>query len=144
MLHLLPAYIKPTGKPQRTIATSQSNFVCYAHDVASVKEPLKHAPYILIITENAPSPSDQHSYKEKISQILAYGDRKRYECSSVLQALAAVYHFHWLFEVEYDISVNNIWMVIQKHFFKMSFRGEVCSPAANKLIKSLPTLISSE
>lgn len=143
LLHLLPVYIKPTGRPQRTIATAQSNFVVYTHDASSINEPDKHAPYILIVTEDAPTETDKHKHKEKIKQILVYGDKKRYECSSVLQALAATYHFIWLFEIEYEKSVINCWMVIQKYFFNMTFDGELCSPAANKLIKSLPTQASS-
>ncbi|KAL5289762.1 hypothetical protein ACFFRR_009657 [Megaselia abdita] len=44
LLHLLPALIKPTGRPQ------QSNFLAYTSDVASVRK--EQTPYILVVTED--------------------------------------------------------------------------------------------
>lgn len=80
-------------------------------------------------------PEDQQ--KENIEQIIVYLDGHRYLCSTVKQALALTYKSLWLFGVKYHTSVTNVWMVIQKFFFKMSFPNEIWSPEAKQLVKVL-------
>lgn len=131
---MLPALLKPTGKPQRTVATAQKEFVRYTDDIAKVQIPDKQPPLILIVTEPSTSEEDD---KEKIKQIIVNCDGHKYERTTVVQAIAVAYKFCWLFGVAYPKSCNNVWMVIQKFFFKMSYRGESCSPDANNFLKKL-------
>lgn len=105
----------------------------YTSDIASVKESKTQPPYILIVTPDLPE--DQQ--KENIGQIIVYLDGHRYSCSSVQQALALTYKSIWLFGVKYHSSVQNVWMVIQKFFFKMSYQTEIWSPEAKQLVKVL-------
>lgn len=133
LLHLLPTQIKPTGKPQRSVQTAMKEFVDYTDDLANVQESNTHPPYILIVTE----PSIMEEEKENIRQITVYCDGYRYVCSSILQALGILYKIYWVFGVSYPPSTHNVWMVIQKYFFKMTFKGEAISPAGTKFLKKL-------
>lgn len=133
LLHLLPCLAKPTGKPQLSIATAQKNCVEYCTNIEEVNFTAKKSPFILILEEYA----NLEEEKEAIVQILAVCDSKKYICSSVIQALAIVYKYHWLFEVKYERSCHNSWMVIQKYFFDMTYKEETCSPAVNKILKKI-------
>uniref|UniRef100_T1H2S2 Uncharacterized protein n=1 Tax=Megaselia scalaris TaxID=36166 RepID=T1H2S2_MEGSC len=135
LLFLLPTYLKPTGKPQQSIATAQNNFILYTSNVAKLQISGDHPPCLIILVENDDEATEGD--KEKIVQIIAYFDGNKYICSTIIEALGAVYKFYWLFGISYPKSTNNTWMVIQKYFYKMSYAGESQSPNSAKLLSAL-------
>lgn len=132
---MLPSYLKPTGKPQQSIATAQNNFVLYTSDVAKLQMSADHPPCLIILVENDDEATEGD--KENILQIIAYFDGNKYICSTVVEALGAVYKFYWLFGITYPKSTNNTWMVIQKYFYKMHYIGESQSPNSTCLLSAL-------
>lgn len=133
LLYLLPTYTKPSGRPQLSIATAQEDFIHYIENAAALDISLKQSPLMVIIDDSTTLETE----KEFISQIIVCCDGKKYICCSVIQALSIMYKYFWLFELKYPRSCQNVWIVIQKYFFDMTYIGESCSPTATGLIKRL-------
>lgn len=132
ILHLLPALLKPTGRPQLPIVTAQQDFMYYTVDPSRSID-VQKLPHIIIVTDCVVG----HYAKESVSEIIVCCGQSRYHCSSVKEALGVLFKCYWLFGIPYPRSINNVMMGIQKYFFNMSYLGETCSPTVNKILKRL-------
>lgn len=97
----MPAFTKPTGKPQCPLLTAQTDFVQYTEDVATHTLGNKQAP-VLLIVEKSTSLEDS---KENIEQMVLCCEDRRYICSSIAQALGIMFKYFWLFHVYYPSSL---------------------------------------
>lgn len=133
LLYLLPTYVKPSGKPQLSIATAQQDLIQYIENAAALDISAKQSPIMVIVDDSKTFETE----KECISQILVCCDGKKYVTSSIIQALSVMYKYIWLFDLKYPRSCQNIWIVFQKYFFDMTYIGEASSPNATGLTKRL-------
>lgn len=135
LLYLFPSLIKPTGRPQQSILTSQMDFVVYSSDVANLNIRKDQPPCLIIRVANDDESTEGD--KEDILQILAYGDGNKYICSTIVEAVGVIFKYYWVFGVNYPKSTNNMWMIIQKFFYNMEFDGETISPDARTFLEKL-------
>lgn len=136
ILYLLPAVLKPTGRPQLPVSEAQENFVRYETDIRRLNNLKKKAPHVIIICNDT---TGKEAF-QKISQIALYIDGHFYICNTVLNALDQMFKAFYVFHIDYPPSVKNSLFFIQKYFYKMTIPGEKCSSATTQLITRLQSL----
>lgn len=133
VLYLLPAVCKPTGRPQLPVSEAQEYFLRFVTDVRHVKQPKKKTPHVTVVFKSVTGAS---AFQEVI-QVVLYMEGKYYMPTSVVHALEEMYASFWLFGIKYHPASRNAMHFIQKHFLKMSYINEKCSPATTKLLSIL-------
>lgn len=134
ILYLLPAVLKPTGRPQLPTAEAQQNFLYFECDVRKLAVPKeKIPPRVIVVCKNI---TGSKAF-EDITQIVLYMEGNYYIINTVLQAFEQMYKAYWVFGIPYSRANNNCLHFVMKFFFHMSYAYEKCSPSVTKLLKRL-------
>lgn len=71
------------------------------------------------------------------TQILVYFDEIKYKFFSVIKALDMCYKIYHVFNIEYPLESQNVWLFIQHYFYKMKLKFDKPCPLINQIISEL-------
>lgn len=128
-LHLLPGILKPTGRPQRSVADAQDSFVAHFKEAKDLT--ICDSPRVALI---GPSIFD-------VKQISMNFKDLNYVFDNALQALDVAFKSIWAFDREYPIAAKNCFVFIQQFFYGVEIDEQSFSPAVNRLKKIFDNIL---
>lgn len=130
LLYLLPAIVKPRGRPCKTIRDAQKSFLFYVDEAKNIT-PMK-TPTIIVVGN-----------KVNIKQIVVNLCGQNFVAQNIIQALDLSYAMFWVLDLAYPHAANNAFVFIQKIFFGTTIKDQKFSPDVDKLVKLVKNAIKA-
>lgn len=127
MIYFLATILKPSGRNQATISEAQESLIRYATDAKNVSVENKKEPFLICMGKN----------KFDVNKVLVYFDGVFFKCNTFLHALEICFKIYSLFNIMYPKASTNVWLFIQKYFYKMTFPNQKINPNIFRLISKL-------